>query len=521
MFPAHVKHVGSILLVVSFLGACDTSPTDTLGPAPMPEAATEGAADGALGVPGEDVGDFELVAGPFAVERNRGKPRLDVFAVDLEASVGAYVLRVSNGRGDPARHATGGRVWVDDVLVLDIEDSGDFEDLMIPLGSDPVGSISVRLTGKPGTGVDLSILEEGGGSGMPGFVTIATWQNHTCALDGGGHAWCWGSASDGSVGDGGGSTFQTTPVPVVGGLTFSELTLGFGFTCGLATNQTAYCWGRNEYGQLGNGSTTWSSSPVAVVGGLAFAHLDAGTAHACGVTAAGAAYCWGQNLNGGLGDGTNTQSTSPVLVAGGLTFESISSGDTYSCGVEAGGHAYCWGGGAFGNGSGVWTVSGTPVQAAQGSGLLFDRVEVGAEHACGLTQAALLYCWGSNGGGAIGDGSFSYAWTPQLVSGGFEYASVSAGRQSTCAVTLSNEGLCWGVNDQGQVGIGTTSPYERTPQATVLPSSVHSISAGNGLACAALADGTAYCWGNNDVYQGGTGATGDHSLPTLVTAPTG
>jgi alpha-tubulin suppressor-like RCC1 family protein len=85
----------------------------------------------------------------------------------------------------------------------------------------------------------------------------------------------------------------------------------------VTTGGTAYCWGDNRRGQLGNNSTVSSNIPVAVLGGLTFAAVSAGDDHVCGVTAGGTAYCWGDNLRGQLGNNsTVVVSTTPVRVSG-------------------------------------------------------------------------------------------------------------------------------------------------------------------------------------------------------------
>lgn len=168
------------------------------------------------------------------------------------------------------------------------------------------------------------------------FNALSAGGSHTCAEAGsfvpGSYyvsfaAYCWGANANGQLGDGT-TTQRTSPVLVGGGLSFAVdgVSGGGQHTCGLAaagagipfnlvTAGTAYCWGANDNGQLGDGTTTQRTSPVPVGGGLSFVVVSAGGSHTCGLTA-GAAYCWGLNSNGQLGTGTTTSSSVPVKVAG-------------------------------------------------------------------------------------------------------------------------------------------------------------------------------------------------------------
>jgi alpha-tubulin suppressor-like RCC1 family protein len=118
------------------------------------------------------------------------------------------------------------------------------------------------------------------------------------------------------MGDGN-TKLSTAPRPVAGGLNFSRVSTGLVHTCGETTGNRAYCWGVNANGQLGDGTTaTRRLTPVAVVGGLNFAQVSSGGFHTCGKTPGSVAYCWGANFDGRLGDGTTTSTRRPVAVAG-------------------------------------------------------------------------------------------------------------------------------------------------------------------------------------------------------------
>jgi alpha-tubulin suppressor-like RCC1 family protein len=179
------------------------------------------------------------------------------------------------------------------------------------------------------------------------FTSIASGAYHSCGLTETGAAYCWGRNNRGQLGDGTSGTDRGAPVPVSGGLAFVALVGGAEHTCGIATNGAAYCWGYNAFGQLGNASVprfTSALTPVLVDGGHTFASLGTGDSHTCGVTASGSGYCWGWNQNGQLGDGSTESSRgSPAPVAGGLQFTAIVGGRDHSCGLTTTGSAWCWG----------------------------------------------------------------------------------------------------------------------------------------------------------------------------------
>jgi len=155
-------------------------------------------------------------------------------------------------------------------------------------------------------------------------VSASAGGGHTCGITTGGATYCWGHNAFGELGDG--TTIdQASPVAVAGGASFAVVSAGAGQTCGVTTTGGAYCWGWNSEGQLGDANRIDSATPVAVWGGLSFAAVSSaggGGYVTCGVTTSRTAYCWGDNSYGELGDAQASStpsapySTVPVKVAG-------------------------------------------------------------------------------------------------------------------------------------------------------------------------------------------------------------
>lgn len=209
-------------------------------------------------------------------------------------------------------------------------------------------------------------------SGVPDgkFASIAMAAQHMCGLTPAGTVYCWGKDYPyGLLGNDPdysyGSSDKAIPTPVdmsmVTGGVFSRIAAGEDQTCGLTPTGTVYCWGRNSYGQMGNGTTAQAQPiPVAVdmsrVPGGTFRYITSGSQHVCGLTSVGKAYCWGNNARGALGVGDTTSRYVPTAVD--------------MSGVEGG---------------------------------MFVRLEASAFVTCGLTPAPALklYCWGADRDGSL------------------------------------------------------------------------------------------------------------------------
>jgi alpha-tubulin suppressor-like RCC1 family protein len=244
------------------------------------------------------------------------------------------------------------------------------------------------------------------------FADFEVARGHLCGVSITGAAYCWGSNTYGALGIGTPSD-ASTPTSVAGGLSFASVSTAGAHSCGVTTNGEGYCWGSNALGLLGTGDTTVHMSlvPAAVTGGLMFRVISVGESQVCGLTTAGSAYCWGWNQYGQLGasspeycvdsSGFEPCSDHPIAVSGGISFQAITSGNAHVCGLASNGVAYCWGlndSGALGDGSTANRNAPTPVTG----GYVFGSLTAGGSFTCGTTTDSTVFCWGAGTGDELG-----------------------------------------------------------------------------------------------------------------------
>jgi alpha-tubulin suppressor-like RCC1 family protein len=314
------------------------------------------------------------------------------------------------------------------------------------------------------------------------------------------------------------------------GKAITAIATGTSHSCAIADG-AAYCAGSGGLGQLGNGANLKSLIPVAVkadgaLAGKTVTAIAAGSNHSCAI-ADGTAYCWGHNSAGQLGNGTATNSNVPTAVKAdgvlaGKTVTSITVGSNHSC-VVADEAAYCWGynySGQVGNSS-TTAVVNVPV-AVTSSGVLSGKkvtsVANGYNHSCAIADSK-VFCWGENGFGQI-SGTLSKSTFPIAVGttgdmAGKTVTSLAGGESHTCAIA-DGKAYCWGSGTSGEIGNGMNNrasvPVAVSTAGALAGKTVTSIAPGKYFTCA-VADGKAYCWGSNTIGQGG------HTLGTTSNIP--
>jgi alpha-tubulin suppressor-like RCC1 family protein len=242
----------------------------------------------------------------------------------------------------------------------------------------------------------------------------------------------------------GGSVATYEPARLQSNIAWVQVTPGVQHNCALANDRSAYCWGIDTAGQLGDNQITRRLVPQPVAGGFKFTTLAAGSSHECGITTVTSqAFCWGLNSNGQLGDGSATNRGAPTAVSGGFRWKAIGAGAAWSCGLVDDGSAYCWGAG-----TGSQVPITYPTQTAR-----FKALTVGAAHACALDDDGDAFCWGDNSSGQLGDSTTVNRNTPTPVVTTMKFIAITAGQQQTCAITTDLLVACWGRNTVGEIGL--------------------------------------------------------------------
>jgi len=287
----------------------------------------------------------------------------------------------------------------------------------------------------------------------------------TCALDGSGSAYCWGANDRGQLGQGD-RTDRTSPVRVTLPAAARVITTDFSHVCAVLDDNRLFCWGRNAEGELGQDDRVPPNSddtirdalePVEVPGGD-FSLADAGDGHTCAIRLDGSLWCWGRNTNRQLGTSDETQIRHPIQVGTDTDWLKIDSGQQFSLALKRDHSLWGWG-----LNVGYATSDGKPlpVDADQidtptrfGTDADWKMISTRVFHSCALKQSGELWCWGRNIEGQLGTGDTVFRNEPTLV--GTDIADVDTAWFTTCFLSRAGRIACTGANDHGQLGTGTT-----------------------------------------------------------------
>ena len=309
---------------------------------------------------------------------------------------------------------------------------------------------------------------------------------HLCASRTDGSVACWGLNYEGEAGAplpaGADDTYIDRPRTVEGVANAVAIAAGDFHSCVLRADGVVLCFGGDQPGGvLGRASvdercgTYGCSHRPAPVEGLppSITAIAAGGYHTCALGADRSVWCWGADDAGQLGDGGSALETAHSMPARveGVSASAIAAGMSATCALDAEGSVTCWG--YLGTGrSDSGATSTRPCCASTAlenvcmpapqaiAGLpRVTAIGVGKEHACALGDDGLVYCWGGNRAGQLGDGTFEPRAEPRAVPGVERATALAVGRLHTCALLSSGDLLCWGDDENGQLGAGDVDAW--------------------------------------------------------------
>ena len=341
---------------------------------------------------------------------------------------------------------------------------------------------------------------------------MASGRRHVCAIRDS-ELWCWGNNEFGQLGLGD-QNQRSAPERVGTESDWVTVSAGTGHTCAIRSVGivgSLYCWGHNDLGQLGIGvGEEVEPLPVLVSQNIQFRSVAAGESHTCGLAENDTLWCWGRQAGGAVGLGNlGDPMTSPARVSEVDLYADLAAGSGHNCAVRDLGTLWCWGHfECFQIGSTTHKILPTQVD-----GQCWRGVAAGAQHTCALRDDDTLQCFGNNRRGQLGmgslgadvDGGCEAIAEPQVVVGDHRWAFVTGGTQHTCGITTDGALYGWGYNEQKQIAniddTGIPAPLLMDTETNWVE-----VTAGFFHTCARNADDEIYCRGINDDGQQGTGS---------------
>ena len=320
----------------------------------------------------------------------------------------------------------------------------------------------------------------------------------------------------------------SSPIQIQSSGTFNSwisVTAGTNYTLGIDTAYRLWVWGFNNVGQLGDGTTDSKYSPV-LMSSNSWLSLSAGVSHTLAIDFTNSLYAWGLNSSGQLGTGTTINYSSPVQVAGPASYQKISAGNSASAAISMNNNLYSWGNNStamLGTGDTINRSSPTLI------GTSFNQVSVGGSATVATLINRTMYTWGTNASGVLAQnntisysspvlvGPFSFvSFSSPVQVGSLSWISVASGLSHMAAVRSDGLLFAWGVNTGGQLGNNTAISYSSPIQ--IGTSSWTQVAAGQSHTLAIRSDKTLWGWGLNSTGQLGNSSVVTYSSPVQIGA---
>ncbi len=290
---------------------------------------------------------------------------------------------------------------------------------------------------------------------------------------------------------------QTAPDGVA-----TAIAAGNAHTCALFASGVARCWGSNSHGELGDGTRADRFEASAALALTGIAQLSSGNQHTCARMIDGTVQCWGRNDFGQLGDGSTRDRALPAMVPALAQVVEVGAGDSFTCARLHNGHVACWGSNRSGE------LAQRPPPASQGMPRMVRGLShatllaVGGSTACVVRGDREVVCWGRDYH-VDDEGSPGHPFVPsgrlRRVRLPGRPMRISVGASTACAALADGSVWCWGMHRGVFTAPNTTDP-------TAIPGlrDVVEVGCGSAFSCAIQTDGGTWCWGESIMGRGGT-----------------
>ena len=298
------------------------------------------------------------------------------------------------------------------------------------------------------------------------WLAISSGGEHTIALKTDGSLWAWGWNRYGQLGDGS-NINSNIPVQIGTDRDWLAISAGQNHTIALKTDGSLWAWGSNWYGQLGDGTGgnqddySNSNAPVQIGTDNNWAKISAGGAYTIALKTDGSLWAWGRNNFGQLGDGTgggwDDHISTPVQIGIDNDWSAISAGYEFTTALKADGSIWAWGDnwyGQLGDGNGGNWGDYRSIPEQIGADKDWAAISAGGDFTIALKTDGGLWAWGANWAGMLGDGTWEYRVIPIQIGIDNDWSAISAGCYHTVALKTDGSLWTWGGNDESQLGDG-------------------------------------------------------------------
>lgn len=339
-----------------------------------------------------------------------------------------------------------------------------------------VWSLGNNNRGQLGLGQALNQNEPVMISGLTDIISITAGNEHSLAFKKDGTLWAWGNNNEFQLIDNTESNPDTgericnTPFDVKTHLGVRLIRAGFGRTLFVKNDGALWLYALRSISS--SGSSVYFPWEIKGIENIKAAEV--GGTHIVTLKEDGTVWSWGDNLWGQMGDGSQQHH------------------NVYDYSLYK------------------------PLQASYLTGI--TAIAAGSTHSVALKDDGMVWTWGGNFHGQLGDGTDTYKLWPQKVEGLENIIAIEAGNGHTVALKADGTVWVWGKNDFGQLGNGSTF-RSRIPIQVEGITDVKAISAGIESTMVLKADGTVWAWGKNDFGQLGDGTNENKLIPVQVIIP--